>query len=221
MILYKIKKNNIKCFPEFISHMCNKESKDVTKYFLKSILMSHPWQEQSIRKIRIISPRFEIRIGIRFGQNGAYRRRLVRVRNRIVGVRRCLARHGAAFQCVPYSRTCTQQRFTRRGSHVDTRARGEALSASWLTCRFIDEFGRTFVRQDFNTIEESCHCCPRGETSSRCPSDMSVGKNLVLDAVFDIIMTLYLSRSGLDPDFLRLKEFMLRILLCLEKFAKS
>lgn len=29
-----------------------------------------------------------------------------------------------------------------------------------MTCRFIDEFGRTFVPRDFNTIEGFCHCCP-------------------------------------------------------------
>lgn len=107
-----------------------------------------------------------------------------------------------------YTPAIYTSRISRRHAH------GEALSAwSWLTCRFIDEFGRTFVRQDFNTIEGFYHCCPHGETSSQRPPDVSMGRKLVLDALFDIIMVF--SVYSLNSYFLWLKrpEFVLKILL--------
>lgn len=110
-----------------------------------------------------------IRIGIAFSQNGTYRRHLGRVRNRTVGevpreIQGCILMR-FLFRC---AHTSVQASYTSWVSRRDAHG-GERLSAAgWLTCRFIDEFSHTFVRQDFNTIEGFRHCCPRGETSSRC-----------------------------------------------------
>lgn len=50
--------------------------------------------------------------------------------------------------------------------------RGKGMEAVWLTCRFIDEFGRTFVRRDFNTIEGVSPLLPprRDVVAARPPS---------------------------------------------------
>lgn len=93
---------------------------------------------------------------------------------------------GLHFNAFPYSRARTHAAFCT--SWIYTRgvmAVGEVCAAGWLTCRFIDEFGRTFVRRDFNTIEGFRHCCSRGASST---GYASTEKDSALDSLFGILM---------------------------------
>lgn len=121
----------------------------VTQYFPKNVSLRKKYAHTVFFTVHQVYR--GIRIGI--GQNGAYRR-LARVRNRTVGgAGGTSARHPGlhfnAFLILAHAHAgafCTSwiSRGEREGEGGCRRG-----AADWLTCRFIDEFGRTFVHRGF------------------------------------------------------------------------